>query len=215
MTLLRHIIHPWVSTACSHPVAHALAHAPPGKLTLAPHVTCSNEVTCCANTSSNRSSRHHSHYLQHSLPMIRQVTCRPRLNSELGKEPDVAHDLLVSAAIGVASYPSGNGMSPNLGSQGHKRRAPLLPLHLLSLPPANDQSNRTTPLFQLHNQHFQPLQTIINMKGGCGNSGCTCADCGCAPGACNCNCTSPCPRPSASPRGATAVSPTLDRFTNR
>ncbi|RMZ66534.1 hypothetical protein GMOD_00001877 [Pyrenophora seminiperda CCB06] len=24
------------------------------------------------------------------------------------------------------------------------------------------------------------------MKGGCGNSGCTCADCGCAQGACTC-----------------------------
>lgn len=25
--------------------------------------------------------------------------------------------------------------------------------------------------------------------GGCGNSGCTCADCGCAPGQCTCKCT--------------------------
>ena len=61
---------------------------------------------------------------------------------------------MVSAAIGVAS------LVPEVvchRALRYKRPAPLLPLRLI-LSTANDQSNRTTPLFQLSTQTFNLSQ---------------------------------------------------------
>ena len=65
---------------------------------------------------------------------------------------------MVSAAIGVAS------LVPEVvchRALRYKRPAPLLPLRLI-LSTANDQSNRTTPLFQLSTQTFNSPNTHQN-----------------------------------------------------